>query len=177
MPPLKADRLNTLLPTALALLLLPLAGFAATADRQQAIEINARSLDGTLAENGETRLLDGVEIRQGSLHIQADEATVTRVDGEVTLVVFRGQPATLRQVDDAGNPVNVRARVVNYRPLSNDVDLEGDVEVDQPQGQLRGERVSYDMGSGRLRAEGDGDGDASRIRMRIEPRDRADGAP
>ncbi|MCG6117139.1 MAG: lipopolysaccharide transport periplasmic protein LptA [Aquimonas sp.] len=169
--------MNTSLRTTLAVLLLasPALAGAASADRTQPIEIESRSLDGTLAENGETHLIDGVEIRQGSLNIQAERATVTRVDGEVTLVVFRGRPASLRQVDDAGNPVNVRAQVVNYRPLSNVVDLEGSVEVDQPQGQLRGERVNYDMASGRLRAEGDGD--AGRIRMRIEPRSQADGTP
>lgn len=177
MPPRKAERLNPYVRPALAALLLgaPLLASAASADRKEDLEISSRSLEGTLAENGESHLIDGVEIRQGSLHIEADRATVTREQGEVTLVVFRGQPASLRQVDDAGNPVHVRARVVHYRPLSNVVDLEGEVEVDQPQGQLRGERVSYDMASGRLRAEGDG-GDGL-IRMRIQPRNRTDGAP
>lgn len=179
MPPRKTEFCSRCALTAAITLVLALPGLAtaASADRRQPLDITATSLEGTLAENGETRLVGGVEIRQGSLWIEADSATVTRSDGEVTQVVFRGEPATLRQVDDAGNPVRVRARIVNYRPLSNDVDLEGAVEVDQPQGQLRGERVRYDMATGRLRAEGEGEGEGNRIRMRIEPRQPADGAP
>jgi lipopolysaccharide export system protein LptA len=152
---------------ALALLLaLGASAQAATADREQPIDVLASTGDATLAD-GDSILRGEVMITQGSLEIRADTAVLSRLAGEVSQVVFEGAPASLQQVDDRGAPVKVRARKVTYRPASNQVVLEGDVEVEQPQGTLRGERVTYDMGSGRLNAEG---GASERIRMRIEPR-------
>ena len=139
----------------------------ATADREQPIDIDSQNIEGSLADTGDVTLSGDVNIRQGSLEIRADTAVLSRLAGEVSQVVFEGAPASLQQVDDRGAPVKVRARKVTYRPASNQVVLEGDVEVEQPQGTLRGERVTYDMGSGRLNAEG---GASERIRMRIEPR-------
>ena len=141
---------------------------AASSDRLQAVDLDAQNIEGTLAEDGDVRLSGQVSIRQGTLDIAADTAVLTRVQGEVSRVVFEGAPAVMKQIDDAGAPINVRARKVTYSPQSNEVLLEGGVEVDQPQGMLRGERVTYDLASGRLRA--DGAGTDGRIRMRIEPR-------
>jgi lipopolysaccharide export system protein LptA len=62
----------------------------------------------------------------------------------------------------------VRARKITYRPTSNDVLLEGAVEVDRPEGSLQGEVITYDMANGRLNARGAGSED--RIRMRFQPR-------
>jgi lipopolysaccharide export system protein LptA len=86
--------------------------------------------------------------------------------------VFEGQPASLKQIDDKGDPVSVRARKVTYRPNSNDVLLEGAVEVDRPEGSMQGEVISYDMANGRMNARGDGTND--RIRMSFQPRAGAD---
>jgi len=141
---------------------------AASADRTKEIEIDSADIDGSLAETGDVRLSGEVQIRQGTLDIRADNAVLSRVRGEVSQVVFEGAPASLKQIDDTGAPVSVRARKVTYRPASNEVQLEGGVEVDQPQGTLRGEQVRYDMATGRMRAEGQSDSD--RIRLRIQPR-------
>jgi lipopolysaccharide export system protein LptA len=151
------------------LILLPLgAASAASSDRQQPIDIDSSDIEGSLAETGDVRLSGDVQIRQGTLDIRADSAVLSRVQGEVSQVVFEGTPASLKQIDDTGAPVSVRARKVTYRPASNEVLLEGAVEVDQPQGTLRGEQVRYDMATGRLRAEGQAESD--RIRLRIQPR-------
>jgi lipopolysaccharide export system protein LptA len=169
----RADGLLLAAPL-LLLTLLPMGvSSAASVDRTQDIEIDSADIEGTLADTGEVRLSGQVQIRQGSLDIRADSAVLSRVEGEVSQVVFEGAPASLKQVDDNGTPVSVRARNVTYRPASNEVLLEGAVEVDQPQGTLRGEKVRYDMASGRLRAEGESDSD--RIRLRIQPRGAASG--
>ena len=67
---------------------------ALESDRQQPLEVNANSTDGTLGD-GITTLRGDVDIRQGTLHITADEAEVNKVDGRVNSVTFRGEPAFL----------------------------------------------------------------------------------
>jgi len=155
------------LALSLCALLAPTSLHAASADRQQPMDIDASAIDGTLADSGDVELSGDVTITQGSLDIRADTAKLTRADGEVVQVLLLGSPAALKQIDDAGNPISVRARQVLYRPQSNEVELSGAVEVDQPRGTMRGERIRYDMASGQLKAEGTGADD--RIRMRIAP--------
>lgn len=140
---------------------------AASADRLQQVDVSARTGDATLAD-GDSVLTGDVVITQGSMEIRADRATLTRSNGELSMVVFEGQPASLKQIDDKGDPVSVRARKVTYRPSSNDVLLEGAVEVDRPEGSMQGEVISYDMANGRMNARGDGAND--RIRMSFQPR-------
>ena len=53
---------------------------ALKSDRQQALEVNADATDGTLGD-GTATLQGNVEIRQGTLLITADIATVEKVDG------------------------------------------------------------------------------------------------
>jgi len=164
MSPLRAD--GRLL-AALLSLIIGAQALAASADRLQEITVVSQDGDVTLAD-GDSILSGEVIITQGSLDIRADKATLTRSAGELSQVVFEGQPASLKQIDDQGQPVSVRARRITYRPTSNDVLLEGAVEVDRPEGNLRGEVITYDMANGRLNARGAGSED--RIRMRFQPR-------
>jgi lipopolysaccharide export system protein LptA len=55
---------------------------ALQSDRQQPLEINADTSDGTLGD-GRSELRGNVEIRQGSLIIRADVAEVEKVEGRV----------------------------------------------------------------------------------------------
>ncbi len=167
MSPLRAD--GRLLAAVLSLIIGAQA-LAASADRLQEITVVSQDGDVTLAD-GDSILSGEVIITQGSLDIRADKATLTRSAGELSQVVFEGQPASLKQIDDQGRPVSVRARRITYRPTSNDVLLEGAVEVDRPEGNLRGEVITYDMANGRLNARGAGSED--RIRMRFQPRQNA----
>ena len=50
---------------------------ALESDRQEPLEVNANSTDGTLGD-GVTTLRGNVDIRQGTLHIMADEAEVSK---------------------------------------------------------------------------------------------------
>lgn len=164
-------RVEARLLGALLLLCAGSAVLAASADRLQEVDVSAQAGDATLAD-GDSILTGNVVITQGSLEIRADRATLTRSNGELSKVVFEGQPAALKQIDDKGQPVSVRARKVTYQPASNDVLLEGAVQVDRPEGTMQGEVISYDMANGRLNARGNTAED--RIRMRFQPRQ---GAP
>ena len=90
-----------------------------------------------------------------------------RNDGDVSRVVLTGSPVILRQQMDDGTPMTSRAAQVDYDLRSEVVVFTGDVSIRQPRGTLSGERIVYNLQTGRV--EGGGEG-AGRVHMRILPR-------
>lgn len=159
---------------ALALLLglATLPALALESDRDQPMEIAATGSDIDL-NAGVHRLVGGVEIRQGTLLIQADSGEVHQParDAEVTRVVLEGQPARLEQaLDNAAGFMRASARRIDYDRSSNTVVLTGGVRIEEPRGTLSGERVSYDITQGRI--QGQSGGAEDRVRFTIPPRPR-----
>ncbi len=139
---------------------------ARKSDRQQAMDINANNGDWSTAESGTSELTGAVHIEQGSLKIDADKARIQHGKKEIESVVLFGNPARLQEeLDDGSGMVNASAREIQYDLGKNEVLLIGSVEVKKPRGLLTGERIRYDLGSGRMNAEGG----SSRIQMRLEP--------
>ncbi|MBX3725589.1 MAG: lipopolysaccharide transport periplasmic protein LptA [Xanthomonadales bacterium] len=168
-----ADRLAALL------LLLACTGLQALeSDRDQPMEISARSSDADLA-SGVYTLSGGVEIRQGSLHIQSAEAEVHQPeqDAEVTRVILTGNPARMEQaLDNAAGTMRASAARIDYDRRSDAVVLTGNVRIEEPRGTLTGQRVTYDIARGRVQGQA-GSGDGERVRFVIPPRPRAAGQP
>ena len=135
--------------------------------RQQPLEVNANSTDGTLGD-GITTLRGNVEIRQGSLHITADEAEVSKVDGRVSSVTFRGKPAFLEQDIEEQGLVQATAKVINYQVANGLVTLTGSADVKHPQYQISGESLIYDLNIQHFQGNGDGNGNG-RIHIRLDP--------
>jgi lipopolysaccharide export system protein LptA len=140
---------------------------ALESDRQQPLEVNANSTDGTLGD-GITTLRGDVEIRQGSLHITADEAEVNKVDGRVNSVTFRGQPAFLEQEIEEQGLVQATANVINYQVASGLVTLTGSADVKHPQYQISGETLTYDLNIQHFKGSGDENGNG-RIHILLDP--------
>jgi lipopolysaccharide export system protein LptA len=139
-----------------ALVLLPAAPtLALQSDRQQPLEVNADTTDGTLGD-GVTVLRGHVEIQQGSLHIKADEAEVEKLDGKVRLV-------TLRE-----GLVQAEARVITYQVGPGVVTLEGEADVRHPQYEISGDHLTYDLTAQHFQGTGDDSGNG-RIRIRLDP--------
>ncbi len=86
--------------------------------------------------------------------------------------MLTGNPATLKQVNDNGEPMDARARQIVYTLSSDIVVLTGGVVIEQTRGTLRGETIKYDLKTGRL----DGGGDGTRVKMRILPKSAGTGA-
>jgi len=140
---------------------------ALESDRQQPLEVNANSTDGTLGD-GITTLRGDVEINQGTLHITADEAEVNKVDGRVSSVTFRGKPAFLEQEIEEQGLVQATANVINYQVASGLVTLTGSADVKHPQYQISGESLTYDLNIQHFQGSGDGNGNG-RIHIRLDP--------
>ena len=166
-----AMRLHAL-SSLLLVALLPLGAQAKTTDRQAPMDIDAGHTDALLTDDGDTVLSGGVVITQGSLDVRSDKAVLHRKAGELSEVVLTGAPATLKQVNDNGETMNARASQIVYTLTSDIVVLTGNVVIEQPRGNLRGEKVKYDLKTGRL----DGGGDGKRVQMRIMPKNRPAGS-
>lgn len=139
---------------------------ALKADRQQPMDIGADYSDATLTDDGSALLKGNVQISQGSLKIHADEAQVHRAAGEIKQAVLSGAPATVEQLLDGGGQMRAQARTIDYDMKANLLVLKGGVVVTQPEGELRGEQLRYDLNSGRV----EGGAPGSRVQMRIEPK-------
>src|SRR5690606_3178414 len=156
---------SLLLPLAL---LLAMPASARSSDRDQPMDISASYTDVLLDDDSVSVLEGNVKIRQGTMEVDAERAEIHRVADEITLTVPTGAPARLHQISDSGEPMDAVAGNIAYRPNEGEMLLTGAVEVRQPRGTLRGERIKYDIDTGRL----DGGGDGSRVNMRILPKSR-----
>lgn len=169
MKPLESARLFTRLLAVFGVLALSLATPAAWAlksDRQQPLDVEADHSDGTLGD-GRATLSGNVEIRQGTLLIRADVATVEKVDGQVRRFELTGEPVHLQQEIENEGLVTAEARRVDYEVASGIVTLTGRADVDHPQYQISGEVLRYDMNVQHF--QGSGGGDDGRIRILLEP--------
>ena len=156
----------TLLIAAILLLAMPGPLLALKTDRQQPLEVNADSTDGSLGD-GIATLKGKVEIRQGTMLIQSDIAEVEKVDGRVRKFELNGNPVHLQQEIEEEGLVTAEAKKVVYIVATGIVTLTGEADVIHPQYHISGEILEYDMNTQHFQGSG---GDSNgRIRIRLEP--------
>ncbi len=149
------------------LLCLSLPLMALESDRQKPLEVSANATDGTLGD-GITTLRGSVDIRQGTLRITADEAEVKKIDGRVSSVTFRGQPAFLEQEIEEQGLVQATAKTIDYQVASGLVTLSGEADVKHPQYQISGDLLTYDLNVQHFQGSSDENGNG-RIHIRLDP--------
>lgn len=140
---------------------------ALKSDREKPMDIDADRFE-SAAGGAEATLSGNVRIVQGTLEVQSDTAVVTQGAGNrVERAVLTGAPARLAQDLDEGGRLDARAARIDYRLADETVVFTGDVVIRQPRGELRGERVTYELATGKI--TGSGEGEAARVRLRLEP--------
>jgi lipopolysaccharide export system protein LptA len=159
-----ANPLRLLAPALCLLLAGP--ALAKSSDRNQPMDIGAAHADAILTDDGDAKLSGNVVITQGTLSVNADDAVVSRKNGDIQSVTLTGAPATLSQLNDNGERMTARASKIVYDTISEVITMTGGVVVNQPRGDLKGEMIKYDLTSGRL----DGGGGGGRVSMRILPK-------
>ena len=159
---------------ALVLLLTAGSALALQSDRQQPLEVNADATDGTLGD-GVTVLSGRVDIRQGTLHIEAERAEVDKQEGRVRQVVLTGDPARLEQEIEQQGLVQAHAQRIEYEVGTGLVTLTGDADVRHPQYEVTGEVLVYDLNAQHF--QGSGGESNGRIRIRLDPEVAPDLAP
>lgn len=136
---------NTPIKAALALLLLSgsLSAFALESDRKQPISIEADQ--GSLDQKNQVTVFRGnVIIRQGSIHIRADNVRVTRdkQSGNQTMTAT-GKPVRFSQEIENKGLVEGEGNTVEYASSTNIVKLIGKAKVQRGGDVAQGEAISY----------------------------------
>jgi lipopolysaccharide export system protein LptA len=147
---------------------------ALKSDRQQPLDVRSDATDGTLGD-GTATLTGNVEIRQGTLLIRADVATVEKVEGRVRRFELTGDPVHLQQEIEEEGLVSAEAQKVEYEVASGIVTLSGAADVNHPQYQINGEVLRYDLNLQHF--QGSGGDDDGRIRIQLDPEVIPDDAP
>jgi lipopolysaccharide export system protein LptA len=139
-------------------------GWAKKSDREQPVDLTAdqSELD---AETGFTLITGNVVIEQGTLEIHSDEARVFMQDGRMSRILLDGQPATWKQQLESGEWMDAESLQIDYDVSAEQILLIGNAVVDHPQGEITGDRISYDLAAEKLRGDSTTGG---RIKMRID---------
>jgi len=141
--------------------------FALKSDRQQLLNVDADSLDAGLDDNRAV-LKGNVRITQGTLVIEAAEATLTQGEQQETQrVLLSGAPVTLEQDLDEGGRLKARANRVDYDVTAETIVLSGAANVSQPRGDLSGEKIVYNTATGKLNATSVAGG---RVHLKVQPK-------
>jgi lipopolysaccharide export system protein LptA len=143
---------------------------ALTSDREQPIDLEADSahID---ERTGISVYTGNVKVTQGSTRLLADRLTVERgTDGNH--LVAEGRPATFSQLPDGKpEPVEGRARTIDYHTAREQVILTGAAEVWQAGNRFASERIVYDSAGDIVRGgqASPGAQPGERVRITIQP--------
>lgn len=159
-----SSRLNLLI--ACLALLASGPSLALETDRLKPLLINADASDGSMGD-GKATLRGHVDIRQGTLLVQAEFAEVEKTDGKVREVLLTGNPVVLQQEIELQGLVRATAQTITYQVATGIVTLSGNADVNHPQYQISGELLVYDMNQQHF--QGSGSDENGRIRIQIEP--------
>lgn len=149
------------------------AASARDSDRNQPMDIEASRQEGTLDGNSVNTLSGNVVIKQGTLDIRAAKADIHQRGGEVVRAVLTGSQASLKQEMEDGSPMTAKADRIDYDMNTDVIVLTGNYTVTTPRGTTSGQRLTYDLKSGRIESGGD----SGRIKMTIQPAARKTPAP
>jgi lipopolysaccharide export system protein LptA len=159
----------TSLVVAIGLALAPNA-FALKSDRDKPMDIDADRMESDV-NAGSAVLTGNVKIVQGTLDVRAARAVVTQNEAKaISRAVLTGSPATLAEDLDEGGRLNASAAQIDYDLSGELVVLTGGAVVQQPRGELRGERITYSLKDGKLEAGGPEGG--NRVSLRMNPQEK-----
>ncbi|WDS37426.1 lipopolysaccharide transport periplasmic protein LptA [Pseudoxanthomonas sp.] len=156
-----------------ASLLMAGAAQAKQSDRNQPMDIQSDSQDGTAAADGVTNLVGDVVIIQGTLEVHASKGQIFRKGGDTVRGVFTGKQARLKQINDDGTPVEATADTIDYDMVNNIVTLTGNYKVTSPKGTNAGQKMVYNTVTGSMQSGGDG----TRVHTVIQPKAKAPATP
>ena len=160
----------------LLLALAPAGVWAASADRQQPLEVEADRKH-TDYKGGQAVYEGKVVIRQGRMLIHADKAILTLREGQLERTQLEGKPVTYQDVDEQGLPLSGQALNMDYKvndKAAGDVlTLTGQAKIERNKDSLASERIVYNLKTEVMDA---GAGKGDRVRMILQPRPKDDDA-
>jgi len=136
------------------------AALAKKADRSAAIGIVAKSTSAYNSPNSITLLKGGVRITQGSLVVTGDVATLyVDENQQIARVVVSGRPAHIQELDEQNRLVQGDSASLDYDNVHQIAVLTHNAIVKiEGQGEVQGDKLTYDVNSTELKAESTPDG-------------------
>jgi len=140
--------------------------FALPSDKDQPIELLADSAD--MDEARELSIYRGnVDMRQGSMHLLADEVTVQHPGRKPKRIIAIGS-VRFSQKNSEGQLVRARAQKAEFEVDSEILELTGKAFYSQGEDTMRSDRIVYDRVKHKVRAGAAAQG-KQRVRITIQP--------
>ncbi|MEM7378588.1 MAG: lipopolysaccharide transport periplasmic protein LptA [Pseudomonadota bacterium] len=138
---------------------------ARESDAQQPIEVEA---DSTAFDNQLQRhTLEGdVQIRQGTMSVNAERIVLQLADGKLTEINAEGGPLSFSIEDDTGATVTAQSKQLLYKPDDARLSLLGSAVLFSDGRELSGDRIDYDIAKANVQALS---GNDTRVRVVIDP--------
>lgn len=134
---------------------------ALPSDKQQPIQVSANSAERD-EKAGITTYTGNVEIKQGTLLIQADQVIIKTLISrknsleELKEIITTGQPSHFQQqIKTEGDLVDAAAVTIHYRVSDKTVDLIDSAVLKQQGRVITGDKISYDISAQRVIAKGE----------------------
>ena len=151
------------------------AAFGLTADREQAIKIQA---DTAVVDDkkGITIYSGNVIIDQGTLHITADEVKVLMSEREVMQIIASMAPRSKKLAhyqqlpDDDEELVSADAEIITYFLQEERLHLAGNAYLKQTRDTFSGELLHYDVATGIVDLKGGSKTSSGRVQITLTPK-------
>ena len=130
--------------------------YALSSDSEQPVYIDSDSQQLDMKSNQVTFLGD-VNLKQGSININADKVIVTRnaVNGEIEEIQGYGKPATFSQLTDDGKALYGEADGLHYQLIADKLIMTKNAMLSQDGSIIRGSKTTYQIASQKLVADSD----------------------
>ncbi|MEC7310191.1 lipopolysaccharide transport periplasmic protein LptA [Vibrio crassostreae] len=130
--------------------------YALSSDSEQPVYIDSDSQQLDMKSNQVTFLGD-VNLKQGSININADKVIVTRnaVNGEIEEIQGFGKPATFSQLTDDGKTLYGEADDLHYQLVADRLIMTKNAMLSQDGSVIRGSKITYQIASQKLVADSD----------------------
>mgnify|MGYP000215173055 FL=1 len=130
--------------------------YALSSDSEQPVYIDSDSQQLDMKSNQVTFLGD-VNLKQGSININADKVIVTRnaVNGEIEEIQGYGKPATFSQLTDDGKTLYGEADDLHYQLIADKLIMTKNAMLSQDGSIIRGSKITYQIASQKLVADSD----------------------
>ena len=152
----------------LFLVLSPFPTFALSTDAQQAVELEADSveIDDT---KGFSTYRGNVDIKQGSIHLRSDKLTVYHANRKVNKFIAEGRPVHFEQLpDNSKTPTKATAKKAEYFLIKQELILTGNAVISQGKDVFRSDRIIYDSKNAKVKA-GKAAAGKQRVKITIQP--------
>ncbi|HUA79093.1 MAG TPA: lipopolysaccharide transport periplasmic protein LptA [Dyella sp.] len=127
------------------MLILPLAAYAKTGDRNQPMNSSQVSVTGFNAPNTITTLTGNVVVTQGTMKAKGDVAQLYMDnDSQVARIVMKGRPAHIEQLDDNNHLMTGEAPTLDYDNINGIAVLQPNAVVTQQgMGDAHADKLTY----------------------------------